>query len=330
MLDGEDVVGAEVLAGQRGEGALGVECVGRQDPAREREPLVQFQQHRPDFRDLVGLGGNLPVGEHDCARGGRQQEQAGPVRADGAADFLAVAGQVRLQDRAGQRVRGRLRDLRRREIAGHGISQGLRADQAEQPGDRLPARCLPPAVRAGARADGGQQVLAGVRDPRRDAGQRRPAAQHGHQHQRQDGRQGVPPAAPGARVRDRREAVRHAPAGRRLQLRGPLRQRRPGPVRLRAQPLFCRPLPFPLPGGVPAAFLLTAPGRFRFPCRPPGPRLLPHRGQADDLLRLRDRGLGGIRQDGHAKLVRQRGLPGGERMSDTPCPSRVPVALPAT
>ena len=183
---------------------------------------------------------------------------------------------------------------------------------------------------APARACGGQQVLAGVRGPRGDAGQRRPAAQHGHQHQRQDGRQGVPPAAAVPRVRDRREAVRHAPAGRRPQIRGPLQQRRPGPVRLRAQPLFFCPPPFPLLSGVPVAFLLPAPGRFRLPCRPPGPRVLAHRGQADDLLRLRDRRLGGIRHNGHAKLVTQRGLPGGEEMSDTPCPSLVPVALPAT
>jgi hypothetical protein len=46
-LDGEDVVRAEVLAGQRGEGTLGVECVCRQDPPGEGEPGVQLQQLAP-------------------------------------------------------------------------------------------------------------------------------------------------------------------------------------------------------------------------------------------------------------------------------------------
>ena len=140
----------------------------------------------------------------------------------------------------------------------------------------------------------------------------------------------MPPAASAPRVRDRREAVRHAPAGHRPQIRGPLQQRRPGPVRLRAQPLFFCPPPFPLLSGVPVAFLLPAPGRFRLPCRPPGPRILAHRGEADDLLRLRDRRLGGIRHNGHAKLVTQRGSLAEKRCqiplvlagSPLPCPRR--------
>src|SRR5260370_265676 len=98
-LDGEDEMGEEALADQRGEAALRVECVGADDPARQGEPLVQFPQHRPDFRDLVRLDADLPLGDHDPARRGRQQERAGPVAADRAADLLSVAVQRRLRER---------------------------------------------------------------------------------------------------------------------------------------------------------------------------------------------------------------------------------------
>ena len=308
MLDRQDVVGQEVLAGQGSEAALRVQGIGRQDPAGEGEPLVQVQQHRPDFRDLVRLGGDLPFGEHDPAGRCRQQEQAGPVAADGAADLLPVAGQRRLRGRPGHRESDRARRHRRREIAGHGVREGLRAGHPERPGHRLPARCMPHPVPARAGAGGGQVPLAGIPDPRGDAGELRLAVQHGHHHQCQDARQGVPAPAPGALVRDAREAARDAPAGRVPQLRRSPQQRRPRPLRLRAQPAFLRPASFPQFSGFPVPSGLPVPPCLLFSRPPPLPRFLPLRGPADDFLRPRDHRLGRVSGDGHAKLVTQRGL----------------------
>src|ERR1035441_5392151 len=73
-LDGQDPVGLQFLAGQREEPGVRVECAGGQDPPGEGEPLVQAAQHGADFRDLVRLHADLPLGDHDAAGGGRQQE----------------------------------------------------------------------------------------------------------------------------------------------------------------------------------------------------------------------------------------------------------------
>ena len=245
-----------------------------------------------------------------------------------AAGLLAVAGQRRLQDRPAHREGGRLRRQRGRKVAGCRVREGLRADQAQQPGHRLPARRLPPAAAAGARAGGGQDVLAGVRDPRGDVSELRLAVQHRRHHERQDARQGMPPAAPLPRVGDGREAVRHAPAGRLAQLRGPLQQ---DPARLfgfRAQPLFpCLPS-FPLAGRLPAEVFLPAPPRLPIPGPAPLPCLLPRCGQADGLLRLRDHRPGGVSGHGHARLVAQRGLLEGERCQISPVLAGTPLPRP--
>ena len=312
MLDGQDPVGLQFLAGQREEPGVRVECAGGQDPPGEGEPLVQAAQHGADFRDLVRLHADLPLGDHDAAGGGRQQERAGPVGPDRAADLLAVAVQRRLRHRPRHRELRRRRQDRGREVAGRSVGQGLRPEQAQHPGHRPPARRLPPAVPAGAGPGRGQHVLVRVLDPREDIGELRLAAQHRHHHQRQDARQRMPDPAPArvTRVRDRREAVPDAPPGCPGQRYGPAQQRPPRLIRRSAQPLLFRPLPFPPLSGLPLAFGLPAPP-FLLPAVPPAlPGLLPPGGPADDLLRRRDHRLVSISGRGHARLVTQRGLPG--------------------
>ena len=124
----------------------------------------------------------------------------------------------------------------------------------------------------------------------------------------------MPAAAAPARVRDAREAVRHAPAARLCQFRGPPQQDPERLTGLRAQPLLFRPALFPQLSGLPVAFGLTAAPLFPLPAPPPGPRFLPPGGPADGLLRLRDHRLRGISGRGHARLVTQWGLPAGEEM----------------
>ena len=118
----------------------------------------------------------------------------------------------------------------------------------------------------------------------------------------------MPPAPSPARVRDAREAVPDAPAARLRQFRGPPQQHPERLTGLRAQPLLLRPALFQQLSGLPVPFLLTA----LFQGLPPGPRVLPRRGTADSLLRLRDHRL--CRIGGHARLVTQRGLPAGEEI----------------
>jgi hypothetical protein len=80
-----------------------------------------------------------------------------------------------------------------------------------------------------------------------------------------DGRRGVPPPTPPARVGDNGEAVQHAPGACRPQCRGPLQQHRPRPVPLRAQPLVVRTPAFPPLSTVPAAFFRPARLLLRIP-----------------------------------------------------------------
>lgn len=93
LLDGEDVVGEQVAADEVRELALGVQRVGGDHPAGQREPGAQAEQHGPYFRDLVGLGADLALGDHGAAGGGGQQERDGAAGGGGAADLLAVAVQ---------------------------------------------------------------------------------------------------------------------------------------------------------------------------------------------------------------------------------------------